>query len=117
MYQKFLDLYKESVEEVPKVIAFLKSKGYSFLTAAACNKDLNPHTSGVNHAITSAENKNTTVTSPNVLIKKVTEKESPSTVALVDTKSTVSGSSVVAASNTSYIMSLAILVISVTILF
>ncbi|KAI9354027.1 hypothetical protein BD770DRAFT_347802 [Pilaira anomala] len=112
------DLYKESVEEVPKVIAFLKGKGYSFLTAAACNKDSNPHASGANNAISSAQNNNTTtVTSPNVLIKKVIEKESPSTVALVDTKSIVSGSSVATASNTSYIVSLAILVISVTILF
>jgi hypothetical protein len=39
-----LDLYKQSVDEVPKIIKSLKDKGYNFLTAAACNNDDKPHT-------------------------------------------------------------------------
>ncbi|KAI9303768.1 hypothetical protein BJ944DRAFT_182850 [Cunninghamella echinulata] len=37
------DLYKESVEQVPKVVQFLKGKGYQFVTAAQCVNDQNPH--------------------------------------------------------------------------
>lgn len=40
----YIDLYKQSVDQVPKVIQQLKAKGYKFLTAAACNNDDKPHT-------------------------------------------------------------------------
>ncbi|EPB92563.1 hypothetical protein HMPREF1544_00576 [Mucor circinelloides 1006PhL] len=38
------DLYKQSVDQVPKVIQQLKAKGYKFVTAADCNNDDKPHT-------------------------------------------------------------------------
>ncbi|KAI8637692.1 hypothetical protein BD408DRAFT_353335 [Parasitella parasitica] len=38
------DLYKQSVDQVPKVIELLKNKGYKFFTAAECNNDDKPHT-------------------------------------------------------------------------
>ncbi|CAO3639693.1 unnamed protein product [Mucor fragilis] len=38
------DLYKQSVDQVPKVIEQLKAKGYKFATAAGCNNDDKPHT-------------------------------------------------------------------------
>jgi beta-lactam-binding protein with PASTA domain len=40
----FLDLYKQSVDQVPNVIKSLREKGYNFFTAAACNNDDKPHT-------------------------------------------------------------------------
>lgn len=37
------DLYKTSIDQVPKVIANLQSKGYKFMTAAECIGDKEPH--------------------------------------------------------------------------
>ncbi|GAA5796994.1 hypothetical protein EDC94DRAFT_594605 [Helicostylum pulchrum] len=112
------DLYKQSVDQVPKIISFLKKKGFSFLTAAACNNDMSPH-SGSEDAINSSSetSKDTTIAPPKVLVEEAPEDASISDASVADNKSTVSGSSMAIASNASYVMSLAILVLSVTILF
>lgn len=117
------DLYQQSIEQVPAVIKLLKNKGYKFFTAAACNNDLNPHTSNdesVNSS--SADIKNQNVAAPNEFVNNAaanttSSATSSSTSARASGTSPASGSSVTSASNASYIMSLAILVLSVTILF
>ncbi|KAI7904350.1 uncharacterized protein BX663DRAFT_542019 [Cokeromyces recurvatus] len=37
------DLYKTSIDQVPKIIKSLQNKGYQFMTAAECIGDKNPH--------------------------------------------------------------------------
>jgi hypothetical protein len=39
----YLDLYKTSIDQIPEIVQLLKSKGYTFHTAAGCHSDDNPH--------------------------------------------------------------------------
>lgn len=79
---------------------------------------MSPH-SGSEDAINSSSetSKDTTIAPPKVLVEEAPEDASISDASVADNKSTVSGSSMAIASNASYVMSLAILVLSVTILF
>ncbi|KAI8068586.1 hypothetical protein BC940DRAFT_366788 [Gongronella butleri] len=47
------DLYKQSIQQVPEIVNFLKAKGYSFVTAAECINDSNPHRSNSSTIATS----------------------------------------------------------------
>jgi hypothetical protein len=109
-FPSYSDLYKQSVDQVPKVIDYLKDKGYKFFTAAACNNDANPHTN--NSSVNAASAMTNTTSTP---LNEANNDASASS-AVANNKS-ASGSSIGMSSNTSYIMSLAILVLSVTILF
>ncbi|KAI8091405.1 uncharacterized protein B0P05DRAFT_452271, partial [Gilbertella persicaria] len=37
------DLYKESIDQVPKIIQTLQKQGFKLVTAAECNQDQDPH--------------------------------------------------------------------------
>lgn len=79
---------------------------------------MNPHTSGEDTlSQSSKESKDATIAEPKVLIDEAPKNASPAIVVMAEEKPTVSGSSMAIASNASYIMSLAILVLSVTVLF
>ena len=110
-----LDLYQQSVVQVPKVIEMLKGKGFSFLTAAACNNDMNPHT--VTNPALSPLNAEKNTTATPIASDAVNDTSATPSISVNKKSVSVSSSSVTMAQNASYIVSLAILIISVTILF
>lgn len=42
-WHQLLDLYNQSIAQVPHIIKYLKQRGYSFSTAAECLDDDEPH--------------------------------------------------------------------------